>query len=85
VGGACGAVGDDGNAGILGDFVEEDVAANPPSAASGWFERRSTLDCRKREGEMRNQNDGAYGPGGQVVMQDIEIWRAVGEDSALHL
>lgn len=67
------------------DFIEQDVAADPSGAASGWGERRAAFDGGKRKCEMRNENDGADGPCGQVIVQDVEIWGAVGEDGALHL
>ena len=83
--GACGAVGDDRNAGVLRDFVEEDVAADPSGAASCWGERCAAFDGGESEREVRDENDRADGPGGQVVVQHIKIWSAVCEDGTLHL
>jgi len=75
----------DGDASVHRNFVQQDIAADPSGTASGGRERRAAFDGGKREREMRNEDDGTNGPGGQIVVQDVEIGSAVGEDGALHL
>ena len=78
------AVFDDGDAGVLGNFIEEDVAADIAGAASGGSERFAAFDGGKGKGEMGYEDDGAHGPLREVVVQDVEIGCAVFEDGALH-
>ena len=72
------------NACIFGDFVEEDVAADPACAPCCWRERWAFLDGRESEGEMRHEDDAADCPVGEVVVEDVEIGSAVFDDSAFH-
>lgn len=76
---------DNGDTGVAGNFVEKDIAADPSGATGGWRKRRADFDGGKRESEVRNENDRSDGPSSQVIVQDVEIRRAVGEDGALHL
>lgn len=75
----------DGDASVRGNLFQQNVAADPAGAASCRRKGFAAFDGRKREGEVGNENDGANGPGGEIVVQNIEIRRVVGEDGAFHL
>ena len=75
----------DRDASVRGNLFQQNVAADPSGAAGGWCERFAAFDGGKSEREVGNENDGADGPGSQIVIQDVETGRAVGEDGALHL
>lgn len=65
--------------------MQQDVAADPSCPAGGWRKRRADFDGGKRESEARNENNGADNPGGQVIVQDVEIRCAVGKNCTPHL
>src|SRR5712692_7372909 len=75
----------DRHAGMHGNLVQQNVAADPAGAASRRSERWALFECRQREREMGNEKNGADGPRVEVVVQDKEIRSSVFEDGALHL
>jgi hypothetical protein len=68
----------------LGILLRRMLQPTHPARAGGWRERRAALDGGKGEREMWNENYGADGPGGEVVVQDVEVGSAVFNDGALH-
>jgi len=69
---------------VNGNFVQQNIAANPTSAASCRSEWFAAFDRREREREMGDEKNRADGPRVQVVVQDKEIRGAVFQDGALH-
>src|SRR5260370_42382439 len=74
----------DGDAGVQGNLIQQNVAAYPASAASGRSERWGFFECRQGESEMGNEKNRSDGPRVEVVVQDEEIGSSVFEDGALH-
>jgi len=56
-----------------------------PARRAVRSERLSALDGGKGKGKPGDENQRSHGPCGQIVVQDVEVRRAVFEDGALHL
>jgi hypothetical protein len=78
------AIQDNGDACILRDFAEENVAADPPRSARFRCEGSSALKRRQSKGKSWYENDSANGPRCEVVVQDNKVWSTIFEDGSLH-
>ncbi len=74
----------DRDAGVHGNLIQQNVAADPAGAASRGRERLAALDRGQRKGEMRDEKNSADSPRVEVVMQNKKIRRSIFEDGALH-
>lgn len=78
------AIRDDGNAGIGGDAMERDVAADPTSTTGRYGERLAFDDGRSRESEAGHEQQVLHAPCGQFVLHEVEVGRRVLADRFEH-
>ncbi len=72
------------DAGMYGNLIQQNIAANPTGAASRRRQRFATLDRGESKREMRDEKNCSDGPRVEIVVQYEKIRGPVFEDCALH-